>query len=71
MILLLFKEVNLYHLLFIQIYGKDYLCSYYDGNKTSKVNLNASSNILGIYIFNKGLDSSIHGFVLTSINHTS
>lgn len=26
-------------------------------------------NILGRYISNKGLDSSIHGLVLTSISH--
>lgn len=36
----------------------------------STVNLNASSSILGMYIANKGLDSSIHGLVLTSISQT-
>lgn len=40
------------------------------GNSTSKVNLKASSSILGINMANKGLDSSIQGLVLTSMSHT-
>ena len=38
------------------------------GYKTSKVSLNASLSILGTNYFSSQLDSSRHGFVLTSIN---
>ena len=40
------------------------------GNILSIVNLNASFNILGINFYNNGLLSSMHGFVLISINQT-
>lgn len=43
--------------------------SFIGGYIWSNVNLNASSSIRGTNYFNKPLDSSIHGLVLTSINH--
>jgi len=39
------------------------------GYKKSRVNLKASSIILGRSIFNSWLVSSMQGFVFTSINH--